>query len=317
MISPKLIALDMDGTLLGPDGGVSDRNLQALRHAEDAGIEIVIATGRRHSYALRVLRELGLTHTSALVSSNGTVVRTLGSELVHCRYMDTSTAQWLCQHVAEFRSTLVLTFDTVSPDGDDARGALVVEELEDLHASIGRWMEVNAPYIAHVRPLEQALEAGRPIQMMLCGTMARMRKAEELLLAHPRVAPMGATAVSPDTEVTLHRTVYPERDLCILDILPAGVSKASALQHLAELRGLTMADVLAIGDNWNDVPMFELAGDAVLMGNAPEDLKQLARERHWTIGPSNAEDGVAVCIEDVLAHPAEHVAKTVAEPVAP
>jgi HAD superfamily hydrolase (TIGR01484 family) len=78
-IAPRLIALDMDGTLLGDDGRVSPRNLAALHAAQAAGILIVVATGRRHSYAMHVLRPLGLDHLSVLVSSNGTVTRTLGS----------------------------------------------------------------------------------------------------------------------------------------------------------------------------------------------------------------------------------------------
>ena len=101
-------------------------------------------------------------------------------------------------------------------------------------------------------------------------------------------------------EIALHRTEYPGRDLCILDILPAGCSKASALERLAELRGISLQQVLAIGDNWNDLPMLEAAGQTVLMSNAPEALKELAGERGWTIGHSNDEDGVAVAIETAL-----------------
>src|ERR1700685_4251005 len=68
-----------------------------------------------------------------------------------------ATALWLCAHIEEFRNALVLTFDRVGPDGEDTRGALVVEHLEELHSSIGRWMAANEPYIAHVNPIEDAL----------------------------------------------------------------------------------------------------------------------------------------------------------------
>ena len=295
----KLIAIDMDGTLLGSDGRVSPRNAAVLRSAEAAGLEIVIATGRRHCYAMHILRDLKLHPTSALVSSNGTVIRTIGSDLVHRTHMPLTTARWLCGHVSEFRSTLVLTFDTVGPDGEDSRGALVVENTAELHASISRWVMANEPYIAEIKPIARALEGDPPIQMMLCGPIARMREAEARLLEHPRITPVGVEAVL-DAEITLHRTEYPERDLCILDILPAGCSKASALAHLAELRGISMEEVLAIGDNWNDVPMLEAAGQAVVMSNAPEGVQTLARNRGWTVGASNDEDGVALAIENVL-----------------
>ena len=293
----------MDGTLLHSDGHITPRTLAALGLAHSAGVEVVIATGRRHSFAMRVLREHGLPANHAVISSNGTVIRTVGSELLFRTHMPVATARWLCSHADDFRSTLVLTFDTVGPDGHDVRGALVCEQLDDLHASIGRWMQSNAPYIAQVTRLEDALvddpEQAPPIQMMLCGTMERMAEAEAVLLEHPKVTGVGATA-GLGAEITLHRTAYPDRDLSIVDILPAGCSKASALQHLVELRGLTMDDVLAIGDNWNDLPMLDAAGQAVLMANAPEELLQMAAERGWTIAPSNDEDGVAQILEQTL-----------------
>jgi hydroxymethylpyrimidine pyrophosphatase-like HAD family hydrolase len=298
---PRLIAIDLDGTLLNTSGQVSPRNLAALHLAESAGIEIVISTGRRHSFAMRVLRDLHLKPASAVVSSNGTVIRTIGSELIRRTHLPLSTARWLCSHLNDYRNTLVLTFDLTGPDGEDSRGALVVEHLDDLHTSIGRWMRANEPYIQHVQHLEDALQPNQnlPIQMMLCGPIDRMHQAEARLIEHPLVTPVGDRE-APNAEVALHRTTYPESDLTLLDILPAGCSKASALEHIAHLRGLTPADILAIGDNWNDVAMLRLAGSAALMSNAPDDLKALATTSGWTIVPSNNEDGVAIAIEAVL-----------------
>ena len=300
MPGTRLIAIDVDGTLLHSDGHVSERNLAAIREAEARGIEVAIATGRRHCYAMRVLRELDRPAHTALVSSNGTVVRTLGSELLHCTHMPVETARWLCGHLKDFRGTLVLTFDKVRADGEDDRGALVCERMDALNASIGRWMEVNEPYIERVSPIEHALDDAEPIQMMLCGPMDRMRAAETHLLSDPRITNIDGVC-KPGIEVTLHRTEYPHRDLCILDILPAGCSKASALLHLAELRGIDASEIFAIGDNWNDVSMFQIAGQSAVMANAPADLRALAAERGWLIAPSNDEDGVASVIEGVLA----------------
>jgi hypothetical protein len=182
----------------------------------------------------------------------------------------------------------------------------VVEELEELHDSIGRWMEANAAYIEHVRPIEAALERAEgeaPIQMMLCGTIERMRRAEARLLQHPRVF---APAVSPvermdGAEIMLNRTEYAERDLSLLDILPAGCSKGVALLRLAAAKGIQPAEMMAIGDNWNDLSMLEVVGRPVLMENAPEELKALARERGWRVGKHHDEHGVAAAIGEVLA----------------
>ncbi len=321
MPTPCLIAIDIDGTLLHSQGTVSPRNRAALHAAHQAGIEVVIATGRRHAYAMRVLRSLDLPEANVVVSSNGTVVRTIGATLLHRTHLSLETAQWLCREAGAFRDTLVFTFDNVGSDGEDRRGALVCERSHTLHTSVDSWMRANEPYLAHVDRLEQVLAGPRPtrssgavavaesdeasqpddgpIQAMLCGTVARMAEAEALLSRHPAIAGVGQPEL-PGCEIVLHRTVYPERDLAILDILPAGCSKASALDLLTADRGCTLADVLAIGDNWNDLPMLEAAGQAVLMGNAPPALRALAHEHGWQIGPTNDEDGVAQVIEAVL-----------------
>ena len=309
-----MIAVDMDGTLLGLNGRVSAENLAALRAAEQAGIMVVVATGRRHCYAMRILRELGLGAENALVSSNGAVTRTLGTRTVGTgaagtRLIDRAllareTALWLCGHLEEFRNALVVTFDKVQPDGEDARGALVVEELAELHGSIGKWMVANEPYIEHVRPIERALEADgeAPIQMMLCGTIERMRRAEARLLEDARVFAPGISVAerAAGAEIALSRTEYPERDLSLVDILPAGCSKGVALLRLAAERGIDPAEMMAIGDNWNDLSMLEIAGRPVLMENAPTELKALAVERGWVVGGHHDRNGVARAIAEVL-----------------
>jgi hypothetical protein len=135
---------------------------------------------------------------------------------------------------------------------------------------------------------------------MLCGTLERMARAEVRLLEHPGVVVSGHASESAPHELTLHRTEYAARDLSILDILPAGCSKGAALLTLARARSIDPAEVLAIGDNWNDVSMLQAAGRAVLMDNAPEDLKTLARASGWRIAPSNRDDGVAHAIDSTL-----------------
>lgn len=309
----RMIAVDMDGTLLGADGQVSARNLAALKAAEQAGIEVVVATGRRHSYAMRVLRGLGLREENALISSNGAVVRTLGARLLERTLLERPTAEWLVGHMSEFRRSLLITFDRVQADGEDTRGALVVEETEDLKGSIGRWMAANEPYIERVVPMENALGREDLIQMMLCGTIARMREAEARLLTDPKVLGVeleplrrdevrrGEGEVQPLAEAALHRTEYPKRDLSIVDVLPARCSKGQALMDLATERGAAREEILAIGDNWNDISMLEAAGSSVLMANAPEDLKKAGVARGWVIGGHHLEDGVAVAIEAALA----------------
>ena len=284
----RLIALDLDGTLLSDDGKVGARNREALLAAEAAGVAVLIATGRRHMYALKVMAGVGLRAETLLVSSNGAVVKSFGSELVARTLMDLETARWLCGVLGEYRNALVITFDRML-DGVDVRGALVVEELSELHGSIGKWMEANAAYIDHVVPIERCLEERAPIQMMLCGTVARMRAAEALL-----------ERVGAGERMALHRTEYPEKDLSLVDILPMGCSKGAAVLGLAAGLGIDAADVMAVGDNWNDLSMLEVAGWPVLMGNAPADLLEVAGEKGWRVAGRCEEEGVAEVVLEVL-----------------
>ncbi len=308
---PRLIALDLDGTLLNSSGQVSSRNRAALELAQNSGVEIVISTGRRHSFAMQALRDLGLKPRSAVISSNGAVIRALSSDLIHRSHLQLSTALWLCDYLNDYRNGLVLTFDLTGPDGNDSRGALIVQNIDRIHSSIGRWMRANRRYILQANPIEEALQPGRelPIQMMLCGPIEPMQRAEAHLVQHPRVIPVGdqelaseaSHAGDGDAEAALHRTTYPETDLTLLDILPAGCSKASALGRLANLRGIGHEEIMAIGDNWNDLAMLRLAGEPALMCNAPEDLRSLAIAKGWTLLPSNDHDGVATAIEAAFA----------------
>ncbi len=287
----RLIATDLDGTLLHSNGEVTGRNRAALRDARAAGVEIAINTGRRHSYALRAVRDLGLPAEDAIISSNGAVVRTVSGDLLWRGHLELPLVHRMLEELLPFRNALVFTLDLVGPEGADVAGALVLEELDHLHGSITRWMDVNAASIRRVVPLESAfdgVDAPRPIQAMLCGKMDRMHAAEALL------------AERFLDDVDTYRTEYPGHDLCILDIMPKGLSKGAALLRFAARRGIAPEEILAIGDNWNDVPMLRVAGRAVVMRNAPEDLQRYAREQGWSLGAAGDEDGVAGAVEAAL-----------------
>jgi Cof subfamily protein (haloacid dehalogenase superfamily) len=280
-----MIVVDIDGTLLPSVGAaVSERNCRALAEAQAAGLEIVIATGRRQAYATPLLDPAGLRPETVFITSNGTVTRTLGGERIDRFFLPVETARALCPALRPFGTT-VFTFDR------EGEGELVVESLEQVHRRIALWVEANRPWIREVRPLERAFDAGdAPVQGMVCGTVAAMREAEDWL-TRSEYAPV----------IEVHRTEYPARDLTILDILPPGCSKGVALRRLAERRGVAREEILAIGDNWNDLEMLEYAGHAVVMSNGAPDLVQLARQRGWELAPGNDEDGVARVIESVLA----------------
>ena len=280
----RLVAIDIDGTLLPTfSQTISSRNAEALRAAQKAGVTVVIATGRRTAYTAPLLEGLGLRADMPLITSNGAVTRTLGGQPLDRSHLKASVARELCGLLRPF-GTLVFTFDMVG------RGELILEDFEQAHQRIALWVEANRDAIEIVQPLENALPDGHdPIQGMVTGGLERMRQAEKVLKASNLTSFCEAV-----------RTEYPARDLSIVDLLPPGVSKGWALQRLAARLGIDRKETMAIGDNWNDVNMLEWAGQAVLMGNAAQDLRTMAKTNGWKQAPPNDEDGVAVTLERAL-----------------
>jgi hypothetical protein len=272
----RLLATDIDGTLLNPEFKISDGDLSALRRAHAAGIEIVLVTGRRHTFALPIAKQLGFDLW--LISSNGAVTRSLSGETFHRDMMPAETCRRLCGAMQQFRGNTVLTFDR------ETKGAIVLERMDELGASIRRWLERNMEYIEFVVPIEKALVTN-PVQAMFCGTMVRMNTALTAL-----------EQAGMDGMVTVLRTEYPERDLSMIDVLNAGCSKGHALERWAAYRGYRREEVMAVGDNHNDVEMLEFAGHPVIMGNACEEL----RTRGWQVTGGNHECGLAAAVELAL-----------------
>jgi hypothetical protein len=281
----RLVAIDMDGTLLATFAQkLSDRNAQAVRAAQNAGITVAIATGRRTAYTAPLIDGLGLRADTPLITSNGAVTRNLGGESIDRCQLQARVARGVCGLLRPF-GTVVFTFDHIG------KGELVLEDLDQAHQRITVWVDANREAIEVVQPLELALPDGRdPIQGMVTGGLDKMKQAERAL-----------------RESEWHgfcecvRTEYPARDLSILDLLPPGVSKGWALERLAARLGVDRKETMAIGDNWNDVDMLEWAGQAILMGNAAYELKSMARMRGWKQAPPNDQDGVAVILEAEIA----------------
>jgi Cof subfamily protein (haloacid dehalogenase superfamily) len=270
----RLIAIDIDGTLLNPEFEISATDLAALRNAHGQGIEVILVTGRRHTFALPIAQQLGFDLW--LISSNGAVTRSLSGETFHRDLLPEATCRELVGVMQEFRGQTVLTFDSTG------QGTIVVERLDELEASIQRWLEKNMQYIQFVVPIENALTTD-PVQAMFCGPVADMQRVLRVL---------GSCGLP----ITVLRTEYPGRDLSIVDVLNAGCSKGHALERWAKFRRITHEQVMAIGDNYNDIEMLAFAGHPFIMGNASEEL----RSRGWKLSRSNAESGVAAAIEHVL-----------------
>jgi len=272
----RLIAIDIDGTLLGTNVKLSEENRAALQRAHEAGIEIVLGTGRRHHFALPIAQSLGFDLW--LISSNGAVTRSLQGELFHQDLMPVEVALKISRLMEAYHEYMVITFDR------QGEGAIVCESHQRLYGVIQRWMEKNSPYIQYLSPIEKALVTN-PIQAMFCGPIPVARIMLERL-----------ESCDFRPQFTLLRTQYDHRDLCIIDLLNAGCSKGHALERWANYRGIDRSEVMAIGDNYNDIEMLTFAGYPVIMQNASEDLKQSG----WTVTLHCDEHGVAAAIDQAL-----------------
>ena len=268
--------MDIDGTLLNSHFHAAERDIEALRRAQTSGVEVMLVTGRRHAFALPMAEQLGFDLW--LISSNGAVTRSLGGETFHRDLMPVETCRQLCAAMSEFRGNMVVTFDK------ESKGALVLERMDELTASIQRWLEKNTQYIEFVVPIENALTTD-PVQTMFCGTLARMREA---------LAQLEGSGLME--QVTVLRTEYPLRDLTIVDVLNRNCSKGHAVARWAAHRGIAREQVMAIGDNYNDIAMLAFAGMPFIMGNASDELKA----RGWPVTLTNDECGVAAAVERVL-----------------
>ncbi len=245
--------------------------------ARDQGVEIILATGRRHTFAMEIASRLGFDLW--MITSNGAVTRSTRGELFHRELLPRNQARRIIQHMDVYRGQAVVTFDK------DANGALVLESSSGVAGSIGTWLDRNAKYVKYVIPLEDCLSED-PIQLMFCGKVEQMAQVERHL----------ALISGQDPTYTVLKTVYPLRDLCLLDVLDSDCSKGKTLALWAQHRGLDPSQVMAIGDNYNDIQMLEFAGWPVIMGNASAEL----RGRGWPETLGNDEHGVAAAIEKYI-----------------
>ena len=280
----KLLALDLDGTLLNSRGQVPAANREAIRAAEDAGVLVTIATGRRFRDGRPVGIELELN--APLVTHNGALLKYAGSlETVASSLLATETATEIVRVGKEFGGDALVSAD---PHG---KGTLLYDRVSDDNIPLQRYIrwahslhgrEEAEEAIMHVEDLADVLDEHEVIHISFSGSCGRMNEMLDLLKTE-----LGDT-------VTVLPTVYPRLDFTLIDILPPDASKGKGVEKLALLNDLAPANVMAIGDNFNDVEMLEFAGTGVVMGNA--DARLLERGEFYTT-VSNDENGVAAAIK--------------------
>jgi hypothetical protein len=269
----RLVATDLDGTLLNSQRRISAATRAALAAAAARGVQLVAVTGRRVHSARPLVEQIPCPLT--LIASNGAVVISPSGDVIHQDFLPRHVALEVLQTARTHRPYAVLIF--YSPDD----GQVVMQENAAPEGPSGWYLQHSPRAVKMVADLELALVTD-PVQVMFGGPPARIEPVEVIL----RNSPAGA-------KVHLTWTKYFTRNISLLDVMNHTCSKGRALQLWAARCGIAASEIMAVGDNYNDLEMLQFAGLAVLMANASPDL---ARDG-WVITRSNDEDGVAAAIE--------------------
>ena len=279
----KLLALDLDGTLLNSSGEISPENKKAIEDAEAKGILVTIATGRRFRDARPVGLELNLN--APVICHNGALLKYADSlETVAVSILPNETLREILRVGRRFGADALLSAD---PNG---KGTLFYETVSAENIPLQKYIEwskrlhgAEAEEAVHrVRNLEDILGETETVHVSFSGKCAPMAHLEMILRNELNDA------------ANILTTVYPRMDFTLIDILPSDASKGIGVEKLAFLNNFCAENVMVIGDNFNDLEMLEYAGTAVVMGNADPVLLERV-EFHETL--SNDESGVAAAIE--------------------
>jgi Cof subfamily protein (haloacid dehalogenase superfamily) len=271
----RLVALDIDGTLIGDDLLLRDRTVAAVRAAYRRGVSVSLVTGRMSTSAIKFARELGLTEP--IVAYQGALIRELRPEgderlgrLIHHRPLAADVAREVVTWSRSFGlEPHVNHLERFVIQADDPRA-------EDYSAFLGSRAELVPDLIAWLRhPVSKLLAVGaEPIDDAgLSDLRGRFAGRAAVTISHPR----------------------------FLEFLAPGVSKADGVRRLARRARVPMSQVLAIGDQYNDLEMLAAVGHGAAMPSAPRPVQAAARY----VAPPLAEEGAAQLIERlVLASPA-------------
>ncbi|HYE64771.1 MAG TPA: Cof-type HAD-IIB family hydrolase [Pyrinomonadaceae bacterium] len=281
----RFVALDLDGTLLNSRGELTGRNRAALERARERGVRIALVTGRRFRDARPLALELGLD--VPVISHNGALTK-------HARTLETVAAILLPLEAARevLRVGRAHHVDAMISDDPDGLGLLLYDHINEDNRAL-------AKYIAWSRRIhgDEAVEAVRrvdslddyldhtPVHISFSGTCAAMKDFDDVLQRE----------LGPSVKV--FRTSYPKQDFALIDVVHPLASKGAGVAAAAAELGMTREEIMAVGDNLNDLEMLHYAGTGVVMGNAEAHLRDIAG---FHVTATNDEDGVAAAIEEFI-----------------
>jgi Cof subfamily protein (haloacid dehalogenase superfamily) len=238
----RLLALDLDGTLLRRDGRVDDRDIAAIAELKAAGGIVTIVTGRLHSGATGAAEACAIEGAIACVEGSHLVDLTSGKTLVH-HGMSDDVAALVRTAVTEHGLTSFVF---------DATGI----HHEHAGAPYASYLSTWSPNLRVVE--EDAVWQTVPLAAVAVGEPAAVGAAHAMIRSHA------------ERVFSVSFAIYGVPDKHALMVRAAGPTKGTALAELCKLAGCTLSEAVAVGDWVNDVPMFEVAGRSFAMGSAPD-----------------------------------------------
>ena len=274
----KMIAIDLDGTLLAPDGKVTERTRGAIHSCLSAGMLVCFATGRNWTESRTVLETV--QHFSHAVFAGGAMVIDTEKEVtLHRTGVAAELAREVC-HVLESAGHAVLALQDTGATGVDY---LVSDEIP-LNAETVHWMAITQAKVRHVSRLAEHSHE-HTIRLGIVARPAEVAKVHDELEAR-----FGERIFS-------HRIFVPTAGVEVLEIFDPAVNKWEGILHVARHHRVPPEQIIAVGDDVNDLPMLSQAGLGVAMGNAKPEIQAAAKK---VIG-SNREDGLAQFLEELVA----------------
>lgn len=281
----KLIALDMDGTVLNGEHVISERNIDAIRAAQANGVEVIISTGRGYPDGVMLVEEAGLNLGFSCM--NGAELRNASGEVIHSAPLSSEQSKQVMEildaenvsgdmYINNFIYTQSIQeqIDMFLRFSKDADKAALHEMMEKVRVRLAEG------FIKEVGSFDALIEAPDSVihkMLALSGDLEKLTNAENKIKELPGICVSSSFVGN-------------------LEITHVDGQKGIALEKYAAYKGITLAETMAIGDNYNDVSMMKSAGFSVAMGNAPDDIKA---QCDW-VTETNVNDGVAVAIEKVL-----------------
>lgn len=282
----RCIATDMDGTLLNSRQEISKENETALKMAQEKGTEIIVATGRTYYEAATVLREANLV--CPIICANGAEIRNKEGEKVYTNPIPSSVAKDIMRKLDDkgFYFELYGNSGTYTRDPEMGRAALR-DLFETANPGELPWSVLDEE--VKKRFSEGRIKVVNDYQMLVNEEVFELHKILVFDKNHEALQQAALEFEVPELAIT-------SSAFGNIEINHHTAQKGIALEVFVHERGISLADTLAIGDQLNDLSMLEKVGTAVAMGNAAEEVKQIA---HY-ITAKNDNNGVARAIMKYL-----------------